>query len=527
VINDCGTRDSILLLSQMIPFTGMAGRVGFRGALGIRLRNRFFAFGHSDYFVQPGFMERWWIPLLTRDEEAEPHDERDPSGWGAPKEWLLSYLEPIKLATYLTLTIAASSWAYRTTQEAELARRNAVLQRALSRVDTAFGSQDHARAALVALAAYDMNGHDNLRQDALIEGKLRDVLSVPAFSQIVVTGSGPAATSVAVSSDERLLVAGWEDGSLSCWNLEHGLSEPQSHVLGNSRLNALKFRASSHDLVAGADDGSVWNVAVSSNCAVMPRPMKPCPQSVHHVGFGPGGGLVAGAESVVCSWDDASAEPQVIRRGTGVLVVASDNEGHWLATSGGNSIELRRAQDSALEQPAKVEIPENERVTALAFAPDSQSLAVASWFTAVTGDQSSIVRRGRVRLFSPGLLQKRPSLLPNECTGQILSLTFSGNEWIVGGCADSSIRVWKLDDGRSESFAGHARGAVSLAGTRQAGRFVSAGGQDRTVRLWQIEPTVAPLVLKTEKIPVGLAFAGSQGQKLAAAVQSKPVLSPR
>src|ERR1700730_5036733 len=48
VINDCGTRDTILLLSQFcVLFTGMAGRSGFSGATSDVFRNRFSIFGHS------------------------------------------------------------------------------------------------------------------------------------------------------------------------------------------------------------------------------------------------------------------------------------------------------------------------------------------------------------------------------------------------------------------------------------------------------------------------------------------------
>jgi hypothetical protein len=48
VINDCGSRDAVLLLSQFwVLFTGMAGRTGFAGATGKQFRNRVSVFGHS------------------------------------------------------------------------------------------------------------------------------------------------------------------------------------------------------------------------------------------------------------------------------------------------------------------------------------------------------------------------------------------------------------------------------------------------------------------------------------------------
>lgn len=102
VVNDCGTKDWILVCSQIgVLFTGMAGRVGFRGRLGIQFRNRYFRFGHSGYFVTPGFMERWWVPLLTTDEDVEPHDERIQSTWSSLLTWALGFAEPFKIAFYV------------------------------------------------------------------------------------------------------------------------------------------------------------------------------------------------------------------------------------------------------------------------------------------------------------------------------------------------------------------------------------------------------------------------------------------
>ena len=52
VINDCGSKDAVLLMSQfLVFFTGMAGRTGFSGATGAKFRNRYSPFGHSGYFL--------------------------------------------------------------------------------------------------------------------------------------------------------------------------------------------------------------------------------------------------------------------------------------------------------------------------------------------------------------------------------------------------------------------------------------------------------------------------------------------
>ena len=58
LVNECGTLDRILLLNQLsVLFTGMAGRIGFHGMTGSRFQNRYYRFGHSDYFLKDGCLD--------------------------------------------------------------------------------------------------------------------------------------------------------------------------------------------------------------------------------------------------------------------------------------------------------------------------------------------------------------------------------------------------------------------------------------------------------------------------------------
>ena len=77
VVNECGSKDNILWLSEaLVPGTGMAGRRGFAGFESDRLRNRFYNGGHSFYFERCGFFESSWRPLLESDDEIINIDER-------------------------------------------------------------------------------------------------------------------------------------------------------------------------------------------------------------------------------------------------------------------------------------------------------------------------------------------------------------------------------------------------------------------------------------------------------------------
>ena len=108
VVNDCGTEDGVLVLNQAIVlFTGMAGRVGFAGMNHDRFRNRFFAHGHSGYFVDGGrpsddFMRTWWLPVLGGDGPISvPEDPRTSSALEGLRTFALNNAEPLKIALYV------------------------------------------------------------------------------------------------------------------------------------------------------------------------------------------------------------------------------------------------------------------------------------------------------------------------------------------------------------------------------------------------------------------------------------------
>ncbi|MED5611035.1 hypothetical protein VV867_25285 [Pseudomonas sp. JH-2] len=106
VINDCGTGDNILILSQVgVLFTGMAGRLGFRGMTGRRLINRYFKGGHSHYFEPVGdnasyFMEEYWVPVLKGGEATLVDQRQGNSDLSGLQAWLLQNADFSKGAAY-------------------------------------------------------------------------------------------------------------------------------------------------------------------------------------------------------------------------------------------------------------------------------------------------------------------------------------------------------------------------------------------------------------------------------------------
>jgi tetratricopeptide (TPR) repeat protein/pimeloyl-ACP methyl ester carboxylesterase len=131
VINDCAAKDAVLLLSQlMVLFTGMAGRLGFNGGTGNNFINRYFDYGHSDYFLVNGrpddlFMQTYWVPLLVTDAQPVMVDSRRANAFHGVLFTLLNNAEPIKLVIYVTPVLLIALWINHMREEAVTEKQRA------------------------------------------------------------------------------------------------------------------------------------------------------------------------------------------------------------------------------------------------------------------------------------------------------------------------------------------------------------------------------------------------------------------
>jgi WD40 repeat protein len=170
VVNDCGTRDSVLLLSQfLVLFTGMAGRTGFSGMTSDKFRNRYSSFGHSGYFQDTNslatddYMRDNWVPLLTTSKPINYFNQiREGGVLRGLAAWASNNAEPIKLTVYLGPVLAFGLWIGTQVQEvahqraaAEIARKNENQQRQIA----------NEQAHLAALEAENAKSQQQIAQD--------------------------------------------------------------------------------------------------------------------------------------------------------------------------------------------------------------------------------------------------------------------------------------------------------------------------------------------------------------------------
>lgn len=262
LVNDCGTKDIILVLSQFaVLFTGMAGWLGFTGGTGRNFRNRFFDWGHSGYFLRGGlpddsFMEQYWLPLLLTEHDAELVDSRSSSALNGLMTTLINNAEPIKLAVYMTPFVALTLWILGLYESALWNR--AGLLASLAEVQTSAGRAPlGGTLALEALRSVPF-GRSGGQEMPKIEAALydaywttREIRSFQKHRDTVVD--------VAVSPDGTLAATASVDHDAGIWSIETGRTLFLVHH--DDEVRSVDFEPDGRELLTGSWDGTarLWD----------------------------------------------------------------------------------------------------------------------------------------------------------------------------------------------------------------------------------------------------------------------------
>ena len=139
-----------------------------------------------------------------------------------------------------------------------------------------------------------------------------------------------------------------------------------------------------------------------------------------------------------------------------------------------------------------------DRVRCVAFAPDGQLLASASW------DQS-------IRLWDVATGEVRAVLRGHQ--NLVWSVAFCPNgKWVGSAGWDGKVKIWRVGAQTEHlALAGH-RGRAYVVAFSPAGRLVASSGSDGAARLWDLSSGRERGVLKHDRTEVtGMAFSPDGG----------------
>lgn len=368
-----------------------------------------------------------------------------------------------------------------------------------------------------------------IRSDSTAQSKLtvrRLLLAQPNLESVLGEPNGQEVWSVAFSPDGKTLATTGAGGSVILWDVEKRIRRGEPLQKHTEHVNSIAFSPDGKTLASGSADGTVmlWNVATGTpqgppltghKGAVWSVAFSPDGKSLVSGSFGDGQSEGANSNTLIL-WDVTSRRQQVLEgHAAGVVAVAFSPDGKTIASVGATQEVPSAAQKGAIEgwlllwnapsaTQARKPVPLRYAPSAVAFSPDSRTLAVAYSFGYVD------------MLEAAKPVPPENPMLTLEFGASSVAFRVDGRQLAVGS-DDGTVAMWDLTPSgqwkATEPLKGGSAVLSVASNTSAPGVKVASGHSDGTVILWDLSEAARQRETPPTATPINLAFGA--GDRLA------------
>jgi len=321
---------------------------------------------------------------------------------------------------------------------------------------------------------------------------------------------------VAFAPAENLLIATGDDGHVRAWDRKSG-DDRWSVELPQS-VPALVVSPTGDRLAIATADGTIHVLGINNGRSL--SKLTGHTGRIHELDISADGKWLVSAANdhtaLVWQLDKPSQPPLTLSGHYGPVFAARfAPDGKQLATAGEDGRVIVWAFDAQIgpqPQVQKVFVGHQGAVFAVAFSPDSRQVASAGYDKRVhvwrPEDIADLKLAELVTTSQP--LNPQSSRALEGHRGPVRTVQFAPTgEYVISGGDDNTIRIWDVATGRPYAeLRGHSR-PVQACAIAADGSQVFSGGQDGEIKLWDL--------VDYRPAPQGIALAGHTDAVLAAA----------
>ncbi len=299
------------------------------------------------------------------------------------------------------------------------------------------------------------------------------MLPFTAFAQehTYFRDSGSVKTVVYSPANSSVVASGGSSRAVNLWNLENDTLTTLGHHADT--INAVAFSPDGQRLATGGDDHvfKLWDIPLKQHIATLEHIVDRSRSQVKAIAFSPDDKRLATAGVDVKLWDVRTREEiTTLQHGRWVFALAFSPDGQFLAT--GDETGQVNVWDVQSRQIIVQFKGDSKSVYTIKFSPDGKVLAGAGY-------------DGNVELWE---VENWKHLGALTSGGTIFTTSFSPDSKTLASTGYESVNLWQVDSGEKIAALTAHTGWVNAVAFSPDGSALISGGDDATLRIWDVTP---------------------------------------